>query len=99
MALTIILACLGSSGLFELIKLILERMGRKHDRLDDLIESQRAIIIDRVTWLGKQHITAGHISLAQKENLERMYRAAKKLGMNGDLEVIMEEVRHLEVMA
>ena len=55
-------------------------------------------MIDKVRWLGKQYITAGEIHLEDKENLQEMYSAYKKLGGNGHLDTVMAEINHLKVV-
>lgn len=95
-------ACLGSSGLTAIILAVLQRHWSKKDKEDDrigaLVEAMKVTMIDRVTSLGKQHIKEKEISLADKENLKNMHKAYKRLGGNGHLDGVMEEVEKLPVI-
>ena len=105
----IVLACIGSSGLFSLISLCLQRHWARKDKRDAaeseeskliklLIDHERVMTIDRLTWLGKKYISAGEISLQDKTNFMEMYDSAKKLGMNGHCAQVREEVDKLQVV-
>lgn len=99
--LTIFLAVLGSSGVASVVVACLQRHWSKKDkqdgRIDALVAAQQVIMIDRVRYLGRCYIDEGYISLADKENLNGMYKAYKALGGNGHLETIMAEIDRLEV--
>ena len=108
--LTIILACLGSSGLASVIVALLNRKWSKDDkedkRLEEVIATQKALVnaekvvmIDRFRWLSKQHIEKECITLEDKENLKEMYAAYKALGGNGHLDTAMAEIEKLPVGA
>lgn len=66
-------------------------------KLDNVIEAQKVIIIDRVQYLGSCYIYAEEITLDAKENIHAMHKAYKGLGGNGDLDIIMEEVDKLRI--
>lgn len=90
----IVLACIGSSGLFSLLSMCIQRHWAKNDKHDAneseeskliklLIDHEKVMTIDRLTWLGKKYIAAWEISLQDKTNFMDMYESAKTLGMNG----------------
>lgn len=98
---SLVVACLGSSGLTAIILAILQRRWAKadseDDKMDAVINGIKVLTVDRVRYLGQRHIAAKSISLEDKENLHDMYRAYKGLGGNGHLETIMAEVDQLPV--
>lgn len=100
---TIILACLGSSGLASVIVAMLNRKWAKDDREDSRIEAivnaEKVVMVDRVRWLSKQYMAQGCISLEDKENIKEMYKAYKALGGNGHLDTAMDEINKLPVGA
>ena len=91
-------AALGSSGLFAIISALLQRKWTKDDRVDALVNAQKVIMIDRVRYICKLHISEGVISLEDKETIKEMYDAYKALGGNGHLNTIMSEVEKLKVV-
>lgn len=99
---TILIACIGSSGLASIIVAILNRhwsnKDKKDDKLDAVVEGLKVLTVDRVRYLGRCYMIDREIDLEDKENLEAMYRAYKALGGNGHLETIMAEVRRLQVV-
>ena len=95
--LTLLAACLGSSGLTAIAQAILQRRWAKSDKQDALVAGLKVLTVDRVRYLGRCYILDGKISLEDRENLEEMYSAYKDLGGNGHLETIMSEVRRLPV--
>lgn len=92
---SIVIACLGSSGLTAIVLAILQRRWSCQDKQDALVAGLKVLTVDRVRYLGRCYILDGKISLEDRENLEDMYRAYKGLGGNGHLETIMAEVRKL----
>ena len=101
MLITLVSVALGSSGLSAIIVAILNhRWAVKRGtstKLDALLEAQKVLMIDRVRYLGACYIIRGHITLDEKENLVEMYQAYKRLGGNGHLKTVMEEVHRLPV--
>ena len=95
--LTLLVACLGSSGLTAIAQAILQRKWANSDKQDALVAGLKVLTVDRVRYLGRCYILDGKISLEDRENLEEMYTAYKSLGGNGHLETIMAEVRHLPI--
>lgn len=97
-----LIAALTGSGVSSIIVVLLQRKWAKQDkhdeRVDALVEATKVQMIDRVRWLGRGYIEAGEIRLEDKENLKEMYLAYKRLGGNGHLDTIMDEVNHLKVV-
>ena len=94
---SIVISCLGSSGLTAIVLAILQRRWSCQDKQDALVAGLKVLTVDRVRYLGRCYILDGKISLEDRENLEEMYTAYKSLGGNGHLETIMSEVRRLPV--
>lgn len=102
LTLAILGAVLGSSGVTTIIVALLNRRWAKKDRgdakLDAVVEAQKLIMLDRVRYLGRNYISQQEIHLEDKETLEAMHKAYKKLGGNGHLDTLMEEVERLPVV-
>ena len=100
--LTLLSACLGSSGVTAIVLALLQRKWSKDDkkdeRMDALVNAQKVIMIDRVRHLSKAHIAQGEISLEDKETIKDMFAAYKALGGNGHLNTVMGEVDKLKVV-
>ncbi len=101
----ILTALLGAgvgAGLMAIIKDYLNRKWAKEDkedtRIDALVRAEKIMMIDRVTWLGKEYISHGEIALTDKENLIEMHEAYKSLGGNGHLDTVMNEIKKLKVV-
>ena len=94
---SIVISCLGSSGLTAIVLAILQRRWSCQDKQDALVAGLKVLTVDRVRYLGKCYISDRSISLEDKENLEEMYRAYKGLGGNGHLQTVMDEVERLPV--
>lgn len=97
-----LIAALTGSGVSSIIVVLLQRHWAKKDkhdeRVDALVDATKVQMIDRVRWLGRGYIEAGEIRLEDKENLNEMYKAYKRLGGNGHLDTVMDEVNHLKVI-
>lgn len=97
-----LISALTSSGVCSIVIVCLQRKWAKQDRHDErvdaLVAANKVLMIDKVRWLGKKYITDGEISLEDKENLQEMYNAYKRLGGNGHLDTVMYEVNHLKVI-
>lgn len=97
-----LIGALTGSGVSSIVVVLLQRKWAKQDkhdeRIDALVEANKVLMIDRVRWLGKQHIANGEIALEDKENLREMYNAYKRLGGNGHLETVMSEIDHIKVV-
>lgn len=102
---SLIIALIGAvtgSGVSSVVIALLQRKWSKEDkhdaRVDALVTANKVLMIDKVRWLGKKYIADGEISLEDKENLQEMYNAYKRLGGNGHLDMVMQEVNHLKVV-
>lgn len=99
--LSIILGFLGGGGVASIVVACLNRKWAKNDKrgseLTAVVNGLKIIMLDRVRWLGKQHLREGHISLEDKETLIEMHKAYKSLGGNGHLDPVMEEVERLRI--
>lgn len=99
--LTIFLAILGSTGISTIIVACLNRRWAKQDRkdskMDAVVNGLKVLTTAEVRSLGKEYVSAQAISLGDKENIEEMYQAYKKLGGNGHLDTIMSEVEKLPI--
>lgn len=97
-----LIAAFTGSGVSSIIIVLLQRHWAKKDkhdeRVDALVDATKVQMIDRVRSLGRSYIEAGQIRLEDKENLKEMYKAYKRLGGNGHLDTIMDEVDHLKVI-
>ena len=97
-----LIAALTGSGVSSIIVVLLQRKWAKQDkhdeRVDALVDATKVQMIDRVRSLGRGYIEAGEIRLEDKENLKEMYNAYKRLGGNGHLDTIMNEVDHVKVV-
>lgn len=97
-----LISALTGTGVSSIVIVLLQRKWAKQDKQDDridaLVTAQKVLMVDRVRWLGKQHIANGEIRLEDKENLKDMYDAYKALGGNGHLETVISEVNHLKVI-
>lgn len=106
-------ACFGSSGLTALVVALLQRHWAKQDRQEEkenephcteketlfaVREGLKVLMVDRVRYLGKHYITDNGIQLEDKETLDEMYAAYKKLGGNGHLDTVMKEVGRLPIL-
>ena len=102
---SLIIALIGAvtgSGVCGVVIACLQRKWAKEDkhdeRVDALVDANKVLMIDKVRSLGKTYIAAGEIHLEDKENLQEMYDAYKRLGGNGHLDMVMSEVNHLKVI-
>ena len=97
-----LISALTGSGVCSIVVVLLQRKWAKQDkhdeRVDALVEANKVLMIDKVRYLGKKYISEGEIHLEDKENLLEMYGAYKRLGGNGHLDTIMNEVNHLKVV-
>lgn len=89
------------SGLMMIFHAMLQRKWQKEDKTDDKMDAQtealKVLMRDRVSHLGKIYIKQGFVSVDDKSIIKEMYDAYKRLGGNGHLNTIKEEVDKLEV--
>lgn len=63
----------------------------------DLAGGQMIILHDRIKYLGRCYIQDGEIRLDDREDLLKMHEAYHKLGGNGNLNVLMDDVLELSL--
>lgn len=97
-----LISALTSSGVCSIVLALMQRRWSKQDKHDErwdaLVDANKVLMIDKVRHLGKKYITEGEILLEDKENLNDMYKAYKRLGGNGHLDTVMSEIDHLKVV-
>lgn len=91
----IVISAVTGSGVTAIILALLQRKWARDDKSDAIVEALKVLMVDRVRHLGQAYISAGSVSLSDKEALEEMHRAYKALGGNGHLNTIMAEVDDL----
>ena len=74
-----------------------EEIKNLQETVNALIVADRTILYDRIKHLAKSYIKRGYITVEEYEDLKRMHEVYHdKLGGNGFLDAIMEEVDKLE---
>lgn len=81
----------------EALKDAKEAEKRKSDDNTLIKLSLQALLRDRLLMEGERYIEEGWISLAYKENYHNMYSYYHKLGQNGVMSEMYENVMHLPV--
>lgn len=105
---TLVIACLTSSGLASVVVELLHHKWNKEDKKDErieaLLETQKALVdaqkvtmVDRIHLLAKQYIDRGCISLSEKEQFMDIHKAYQGLGGENCV-VPVAEVNKLPVM-
>ena len=92
------LGFLGGAGVTSVILAILQRKWAKEDKQSAVVNALKVLMVDRVRYVGGQHIKAKGITLDDKETLLEMHQAYKQLGGNGHLDMIMNEVSRLPII-
>lgn len=88
---TIICACLASSGLWAVIMKLLDKKDAKTKMIVGLGH-------DRIMYLGMKYIERGWITRTEYENLEKwLYEPYLAIGGNGSAKKIMAEVNKLPI--
>lgn len=91
MVLSILLAIIGSTGLWNFISTRRE----KHDAKTKLLVG---LAHDRIVYLGMKYIERGHVTHDEYENLnDYLYEPYAAAGGNGSAKRVMEEVRKLPI--
>lgn len=91
MVLSILLAIIGSTGLWNFISSRRE----KHDAKTKLLVG---LAHDRIVYLGMKYIERGHVTHDEYENLnDYLYEPYAAAGGNGSAKRVMEEVRKLPI--
>lgn len=92
---TIVLAILGSTGLWTLISTVINRLLDK--------KSARSRILlglghDKIIYLGEKYISRGWVTTDEYENLyDYLYVPYSKMGGNGTAKKLVEEVQRLPI--
>lgn len=108
---TIAASIIGSSAIATVVVACLNRKWQKEDRklvtkadleainakLDALTENQKVISVERIRARVKECIVDGHVDLDDKENIKEMHDSYHKLGGNGHLDAVMDELEKLPV--
>lgn len=100
MIINLLIGILGAgigSGLMVIVQMILQRKWQKEDRTDARVAALKLLMIDRARSLAQTYLNRGYISLEEKEDILEMHTVYKSLGGDGHLDVIMDEIRALEV--
>ena len=91
MLITVVVAVLGSSGLWTFIQ-------KKTDKKDARIKLLIGLAHDRIMQLGLYYINRGYITADEYENLYNyLYAPYKELGGDGSGDRIMDEVKKVPV--
>lgn len=91
MALTVLVAIIGSTGLWNFISTRRE----KHDAKTKLLVG---LAHDRIIFLGMKYIERGQLTHDEYENLnDYLYEPYAAAGGNGSAKRVMEEVRKLPI--
>lgn len=65
-------------------------------QVNDLRVSDKAILSDRIKWLGQKYIEAGEVTFEDRRNLHDLHSAYHNhLGGNGDYDELMRDVDEL----
>jgi hypothetical protein len=75
-----------------------EKEWKKHtnDRIEALAVGVRAILMDRIRFLGQKYLKEGEIDFDDRRLLNQMHGVYhNELGGNGDLAILMDEVNDL----
>lgn len=107
---SVLVAVIGSTGLYTLVQSILKRHWDKQDakaakdsvdpqKIDAICNAIKVLMVDRINYLGTCHIYSGEITMEEKNTITDMYDAYKQLpGSNGHCKGVMEEVNKVKVV-
>ena len=85
---TIFVAIIGSNALVKLIDVVADRLGKASPTKEAL----RAILYERLEYLGDTYINRGYITIRQHATYKSMYRSYKKLKGNTFIDDVWAEV-------
>lgn len=92
------LAIIGSGALSALISGFFNLLTGSRKKKDGITAGTRILLYDRIKYLGRSYLRAGHIASEDLEDLIEMHKVYHTdLGGNGYLDSIMEKVRRLPV--
>lgn len=96
---TIILAAVGSSGLWKVIDGIIERKAKKKDKADDIRERQRAVnlaILHHLMYqMCEKALLRGKIYVSEYDDISHLSEQYFSEGGNGTGKLLVEEVKKL----
>jgi hypothetical protein len=94
--LTIVLACVGSAGLWSVVNLLIARHYKKHDDNDVVRRALKGLLYtDCIEWCQK-YIDAGSIDIRSYNELLRYHvQPYRDLGGDGTIDSMMEIVEDL----
>lgn len=81
----------------SLVAFISSRHKKKVNDSDALKEGVQALLRDRLLQGYLHHKECGYIDIAEKENLNNIYKAYHNLGQNGVMDKIYSEIMELPV--
>lgn len=93
--LQIVIAAVGSSGLWTFLATILQKKSEKKSLSNRML---LGLGHDRIIWLCEKYIERGYITKDEFENLhDYLYIPYKEMGGNGTAERLMKEVEKLPI--
>lgn len=100
----LIIAILGSGGLFTLINTLIARHDAQKRAVDPDIFARtiaclNAVTQDRIVYLSRKYLERGCISFDDKEDLQEIYEAYRNAGGNHKAESYWRKVDKLKVVA
>lgn len=94
----IIIAIIGSGALTALITNLFNVYHDRRSHEDGIAEGVQLMLYDRIKYLAKSYITAGHIAPEDLEDITRMWTCYhERLSGNGYLDSLMGAVRRLPI--
>lgn len=82
----------------QLLVKIQEQLAELEKQISALTESQRYATYDRIRYLGQRYLDAGEIDFDDRRVFNQLHDSYhNKLGGNGDLDKLMEEVNNLRL--
>ena len=96
--LTLLCGFVTGGGLATIALALLNRKWAKDDKSDAVVAAVKLIMLDRYTFLAKQHIAEGKITLEDKAFMGEVYLSYKALGGNGHLDSTKAVVDRLPVV-
>ena len=98
MAYDILIAVLGSGALSALVGAAAGAIVQRTRKKGGVMAGTRALLYDRIKFLGKRYIADGEIDAESLEDLIEMHRIYHdELSGNGYLDTLMEQVRSLTI--
>lgn len=95
----ILIAILGSGVLSTLISGLFTFLQSRSVAKNATASGVKAVLQDRIKWLGRQHIKRGCVTFEDLEDLIKMHEVYHdKLEGNGYLDKVMSEVKALPVV-